>query len=320
VWTWPRAALAWACLATAGLPAVADDTDFAAQVHGSATMGREHQSAPIFRIDPQGAVLLLPGRHQVDSEHLQWDAQAFLDGALPGDTGWRWALASSLKLRQARPDKAMDLGMASAEPALSRSFPAGTLGLALTWQRMSSGGQALRTQRGLRLDWTVVTEGQLQSWSLDATRPRYAAGFEDLDSRQASMNWMLRQDLTWPGISQLMLALNAQRERNRHGLPELSSRAGSVQLQLQGPLGDRRDTRLQWTASLMRQIQHFDASAFADADRRRDRWLSLDLGLSQALGKGSSLQLELNLARNRSTLAPYALDYHQLSLRLAQGW
>lgn len=294
--------------------------DRGSQLRLSAAIGAEHQSAPIFRIDPEGAVLLLPGRQQVDSHHVEWDAQAFVDGPLALGSAWRWAVAGSFKLRQARPNKALNLGIVTFEPMLSRSTASGTLGLAVTGQQLSSGGEVLRLQRGLRADWTVASDARLQSWSLELAKPRYAKEFIQLDSRQLSLGWLLRQDLHKGPLSQVMVALNVQREGNQRDQPELSSRAGSAQLQLQGPLGRVADVPLQWTLNLMRQIQRFDASAFSDAARRRDRWTSLDLGLSWALTDSTSLQAELNLARNRSTLAPYQLDYRQLGLRIASSW
>lgn len=276
-------------------------------------LGGESQSAPLVRIDPQGVLLDLGLRQRLRGNHARVDLQGLLDSTPVDGLGALLAGSASIKRAPSQPD--FDLRVLSLQPSVQRATSLGTFGLGLQWQRIDAAGRFARSTRSVQLSWTRAQHGGFTTALVDIGRQRHGADFSDLDAR--SRSWMVQQHLALDGgtVDSLDLALIGARDANRRGFADLSNRTRLVQGTLQG-----RAAGWRWSAGLAWQHARFDASAFADVDRRRDRAWMLDGALSLPLGEPLSLRISAAAQVNRSNTRLYDNRYRQWGAALRAAW
>jgi hypothetical protein len=279
-----------------------------------AALGYEHTSSPLIRVSDDGTLIFIEGLSRLAGAYGQTAVNGMGEWAGPGDS--RLALTARIDWKHSPEAPDLDFGQFLADAAWHWPLSAGTLGIGPSWQRLWVAGDHFRDVVGLRADWTRAgPDGSHWIWLLEAGRNRHADFYRDLDSLALSLSLHRHLAATADFAANLDLEAGLALERNRHGFDDLSSRSAFLRLGI-----DRDWQGMNWSLGIMAQLARFDAALSEAVPARRDRYLSLELGLGKELADGLALQIGATAARNDANSPLYENRYRQLSLTLAKAW
>lgn len=275
--------------------------------------GHQSSSSPLFRFDPDGALVYLPGDGRLSGFFRR--AQLGLAGS--GEQGsWFFSASARADLTRVGGARGLDLDRWSGSLSAHHALAGGTAGIGVDADRIDVAGRAFRQSRSLLLDWTVARPGQGHvAWSLQLGRHRHAGDYADLDARvvQASVHWRVERPLA--GVDAVEAMGGIGRERNRWGYDDLDNRSGWARVAL-----EREAAGVDWSVAAMAQRARFDAGLGELLPARRDRGFSLEVGAAWTPMPGSTLRLSALQARNRARPALYANTYREIGLSWAARW
>lgn len=278
------------------------------------SLGHEELTSPLVRLSDTGPLLRVEGLSRLAGNTWRLAGSFMHDWSTA--EGASFALSGHAETRRSPQAPDLDWSLISTDLMARRPLAGMLWGLGPTLQRLDVAGRHFRDVLGLQADVLRTLEAG-GHWSLAGLRAEYRhpGDNRDFDSALAMWNVQRRFAQPLPGTDSLDIEAGVLRERNRRGLPELSSRSVYGRVALAGKLGE-----VEWSAGLMLQRSRFDASPLPALAPRRDGYRAVDLALSYDLTADNYIKLEANFARNAANLALYESRYRQLALTLGHNW
>jgi len=238
-----------------------------------------------------------------------------IDGGIsisgPMDGRWRWLAGVRSSTRRFPAADTLDQVQVDLSAGVTRRQECHQLTVLGQYQDLRLDGDALRRVTGLVAQWQCNPNrrSNLGAWVQVASLSFPGQAVRDATRRTIGLT--AARALEWRSDALLSGALHFGDERADAAWPNLAYRFVGGRVSLNTPIAAnwRGEVGLYW------ESRHFDGPEPLFGQTRRDRQSELRISAERWLGKGWSIQPQLSLMRNASTLAPNDFRRKQLMVR-----
>lgn len=277
-------------------------------------IGYESQSSPLVRISPEGTLINLSGKQNINSHYVRANIQGYSSWGM--GEGWGVAAAGAATFKQAPNEKNFDFNSMSIQPSLYMAIGSASLGWGVALERLSVADKHFRDVVATQLNWTLADPAE-NIWALvgEFAENQHVETFSELNSNSTSL--ILQRHLNKPfnGIDGLDFNAYLERDRNKKGFDDLSYRNMMLTTSVQW-----RWLNIAWTASSTWQKTKFDAISFEQEPTRIDKSVGLGLTAEHELSTNNTLRVSYNNVHSVSTTTMFNNHYQQLEITICKTW